>query len=456
VFEAIEQIASTSSKNEKTLILGLHIDEPLLQRVLKAALDPTISYGVTGIKGRDITGDEHDAGGLFDTGTWGVIDDLGNRRLTGNNAHAAIEGEINRLDAKSSQLFARILNKDLRAGFSESTVNKVKSGLIPEFPYMRCSLPKAAKLDTWPWTLGVFSQEKADGMFANVDHFDNGTVAIRSRQGSPFPLQHLGVLVNNIATHLDRGTETHGELLVYQDGKVLPREESNGVLNSILNGGALEANQEVVFFAWDQIPLTAVQPKGKYEFSYEARFTELLRQLERATIQEQAVRLIPTRRVYSLDEGYSHYRELLAEGKEGTIIKHPKAVWKDGTSKEQIKLKLEVDVDLVSVEVVPGSVGTKNEGRAGSIKMQSADGQLVVDVTIKNEALRDAVDANPQAYLGRVWAVRANSIMKPAANDELHSLFLPRMVEAGYRIDKTRGDTLPEIKDQFEAAVKAA
>ncbi|MFM0095705.1 hypothetical protein PQQ87_08830 [Paraburkholderia nemoris] len=457
VFEVIEEIASTSSKNEKIAILGNHVHDSLLQQVLRAALDPTISYGVTGIKGRDITGSVDDAGAEFDANTWHVINRLAGRTLTGNEAQTEIAKEVNRLDAESSQLFARILNKDLRAGFSESTVNKVKPGLIPEFAYMRCSLPKAAKLDQWDWAAGVFSQEKADGMFVNVDHYEDGTIAIRSRQGSPFdPLKFPGVAAI-VRGHTKPGYQLHGEMLVIgPDGKVLPREQGNGVLNSVLNGGDFEDGQLPMMVAWDQVPLSKAVPKGKCETPYSERFANLCDQL--AGMKEHGAACVPidTRIVHSLDEAYAHYRELLALGKEGTIIKAPTAIWKDGTSKEQVKLKLEVDVDLVSTEIVPGRVGTKNEGRAGSITMVSSCGQLKVDVTIKNETLRDQVDANPGAFIGKVWAVRANSIMAPAENDDSYSLFLPRMVEAGYRTDKSEADSLQSIRDQFDAAVKAA
>lgn len=457
VFEAIEQIAATSSKNEKIAILGEHIHDSLMQQVLKAALDPTVSYGVTGIKGRDITGTDDDAGAQFDDTTWHIINGLASRRLTGNDAQAEIEKEINRLDAESSQLFARVLNMDLRAGFGESTVNKVKPGLIPEFPYMRCSLPKAVKLDKWPWAEGVVSQEKADGMFANVDHFDDGTVAIRSRQGSPFDTMKFPGVVSQVKALIKTGTENHGELLVVgPDGKVLAREIGNGMLNSVLSGGDFPEGHRPMLVLWDQIPLGHAVPKGKCDTPYVIRFANLCDQLTGMKEKGGSVQPIDARIVHSLDEAYAHYRELLAQGKEGTIIKHPDAIWKDGTSKEQVKLKLEVDVDLESIEIVPGTVGTKNEGRPGSIKMRSACGQLVVDVTIKNEALRDAIERDPNVYLSKVWAVRANSIMKPAENDGVYSLFLPRMVEAGYRTDKSQADSLRGIQDQFESAVKAA
>jgi DNA ligase-1 len=54
-----------------------------------------------------------------------------------------------------------------------------------------------------------------------------------------------------------------------------------------------------------------------------------------------------------------HYRELLLAGKEGSVIGNGDGIWKDGTSKDKIKLKLEVPVDLIVKAVVPGNVATK-------------------------------------------------------------------------------------------------
>ncbi|WP_233889704.1 hypothetical protein [Paraburkholderia flagellata] len=167
-----------------------------------------------------------------------------------------------------------------------------------------------------------------------------------------------------------------------------------------------------------------------------------------------SVRIIPTRIVHSLAEAYAHCNELQLQGKEGTVLKNGAGFWKDTDSgnPDVVKLKLEVDVDLISKGIVAGKDSTKNEGRAGSITMETSDGLLRVDVTVKNEKLCDAIDANPEDFLGRVWAVRFNSIMKPSPSNDLHSLFLPRMVEAGYRIDKSEADSLESVFEQFDNA----
>lgn len=449
-FASIQTIAGTASKNEKAILLAAHMKDELFKKVCQYAYDPFKTYGVAKLPASDLRFSECNP---FDEHTWSLLDDLIARRLTGHQARDAIASELVALDVDSAELLKRILRKDLRAGFSEASCNKASKGMIPSFPYMRCCLPKDANLDEFDWKLGVLSQEKADGMFANLN-VETESVTLTSRQGSPFPMEAFGELIKDANERLGPGNQYHGELLVRKGGVIAPREIGNGILNSILSGGSFEADEVPVYQVWDCIPLSSVKSKGKYEVAYLKRLTTIKWQLRSVT--GTAIELIDARVYHSLADAYQHYRDLLAKGKEGTIIKNPHMIWKDGTSKEQVKLKLEADVDLKVVGIVPGKEGGKNEGRAGSLACVTSCGGLLVDVTVKNEAMRDRIDAANDDWIGRIIVVRANAVMSPSASNDLASLFLPRMVEHDYRTDKTEADSLQRVRDQFAAAVKAA
>lgn len=446
IFDAIENIAAHPGKLDKQRLVAEMAEHSEFVQVCSLAYNPFKIFGIRPSNPAGVHGE-----GQFDYLTLELLDDLLTRKLTGNAARDAVCREFLRLTAKSQQLLWRIILKDLRAGFSESTINKAVKGLIPEFPYMRCTLPKDAKLDEFDWKLGVLSQEKADGMFANVDHEVGGLVRITSRQGTEFPIDLFAALTSEVKGRIKPGTQMHGELLVKKAGVICAREIGNGILNGVAKGSAFEEDEEPLYLVWDQIPLTAVIPKGKYEVTYLHRIFALACQLDETV--GSSIAMIQTRTYHSLADAYGHYRDLLALGKEGTIIKNPHAIWKDGTSKEQVKLKLEADIDLKVVSIVPGKEGGKNEGRAGSMTCVTSCGGLQVDVTVKNEAMRDRIDANPSDWIDRVIVVRANSIMQPSESNELHSLFLPRMVETDYRIDKAEPDSLQRVRDQFASAI---
>jgi DNA ligase-1 len=452
VFGLIEEIGNTPGKNDKIAMLKACASSDTLKKALQMAYDPTISYGIRAVPNRSsLTA----AGELFNEQTWMMLAQMRDRTLTGSAMLAAVAHELDRLSQPSADLFKRIMLKDMRAGFSEETCNKVWSGLVPDFPYMRCSLPAKAKFADWNIeTEGAISQEKQDGMFLNVDHETTGAVFIYSRQGSMFPMEKFEELATAIRTTLTPGTQSHGECLVQRDGVVLAREVGNGVLNSVLKGGDFAPNEKPVFVMWDQIPLSAVKPKGKYEVGYKKRLVGIIAQLRANTTP--LITLTETKFVKSLREAYQHCAEVLARGGEGTIIKRVTAFWKDGTSVEQIKLKLEFEVDLEVQGVVSGKLNGKNAGRAGSLACASKCGGLQVDVAIKGEAMRDAVDANPTEWVGKIMPVTANLILKPGDSNPLHSLFLPRFSQSTYRLDKTIADTLSRAFEIEEAAKEGA
>lgn len=75
------------------------------------------------------------------TGFFLLLDDLDAKRLTGNAARDAITAALAFHDEETAQYLTRILDKDLRAGFSADTVNKIKVikdqyGVIPSFEVM--------------------------------------------------------------------------------------------------------------------------------------------------------------------------------------------------------------------------------------------------------------------------------------------------------------------------------
>lgn len=452
IFLALEAIAQTNGKNDKQALLGVHMKNEEFVRVVVYALNPFKTYGVAK---RPVIDATKIGGAEFNTTTWQILDDLCNRTLSGDAARLAIQTEMQRLSPASAELFWRIIAKDLRAGFGESSVNKMAKGTIPDFPYMRCCLPKDAKMQEWDWNGGHISQEKADGMFANCNIEADGLAGFTSRQGTPFPREHIEELLSECSARLDWNTQTHGELLVKVDGVIAERAIGNGILNRVLDGGALEANERVIYKVWDQIPLSAVQTKGKHTVPYIERLTALVAGLAHATSargKSDLVSMIDTRIVHSMKEAFAHYVELLKQGKEGTIVKKKSAIWKDGTSKEQVKLKLEAPCELEVIAIVPGRAGTKNEGRPGSYTCATACRQLQVDVTVKNEAQRDRIEADPESWIGTIITVISNSICEPSASNPIHSLFLPRFEEE--RKDKTTADTLDQVREQFAAAVR--
>lgn len=443
LYEKLEQMGATTSSNAKLEIVKSLT--PVELSIVKLALDPSVNFYIAKLP-ITASGSSEWSGREYT-----LLDDLYTRKITGNAARSRVAEVLEDLKAEHASVLRRVILKDLKVKVGETLVNKAFPGAIPVTPYMRCSLPDKSNMPKWTdddWSTGIISQEKADGMFAALTHI-GGNSTVASRQGSTFPKDALKPLLDEIQVRLVDDVQIHGELLVYKDDEVLERQTGNGILNSLLQGGELPQGHEIRYFVWDLIPASAAQAGGRHDEPYASRLTSLRYLVECL----RTVSLIPTQYVSSKEEATRHYRDLLAKGKEGTILKHPQAIWKDGTSKDLVKMKLEVDVELQVTGFVPGNGNGKNADTFGSLTCTSACGGLVVDVSGFTDAKRKELHERGEGLMGQILTVRANGIMYPSANNPKHSLFLPRFVEE--RLDKREADSLDHIVDQFKAAVGA-
>jgi DNA ligase-1 len=452
--QLIKEIASNASKLHKESVIRREAVAGNLDFMtgLKLTYNPLITFGV-----KKVPVHHGKSGiGLPFSSFQKLADDLSSRRLSGHAALDAIDSYMARSTQEEWDGWYRlILTRDLRAGFSESTINKAvkdvnKDFVVPTTPYMRCSLPESSNIDkitTEEWALGLFSQVKYDGMFASVNVREDGFVWITSRAGSLFPEGMLGI-EESVARTFKKGTQNHGELTVYLDDVLLERQIGNGILNSVLKGGKLEANQKVHFDCWDQIPLDLAVPKGRYETHYEDRFENVC--VQTAYLGPTQVHPAEFKMVYSMVEAQAHYKSVRKRKLEGTILKRRMLPWRDGDSKDQIKFKETIDVELKVIGFEPGK--GKNEKTFGSLICQSEDGLLECGVSGISDKLRQEISDNRDDWTNAIVTVTINGVLYSTKVGKLHSAFLPRLVER--RNDKTVADTFAQIEAQANAALE--
>lgn len=430
--EVLGALSNESSRKGKEDILKGN-DSQLLRDVLFYSYNPELVYNVEKIpfEGRG-------EGFLNDVDWKGVLLSLSTRELSGNEALQRIRALIEGMEPSEGDLFRRIIQKDLSVGVGVSTINKVFPELVPEYPYMRCSLPKDSNLKNFDWSEGVFSQVKADGMFCNIAIKEDGEVVITSRKGNRFSNSVMADLIGTVTALGEKGMVYHGELVVSRKGTILAREIGNGMLNSVLRGGEFQPGHHPLFYVWDVVPLSEWKPSGKYEVGYEERWGMV------ESMSGMYVRPIETRLVFTFEQAIAHYQECLGLGLEGTILKSPKAIWWDGNSKEQVKLKVEFEVDLRVKGYNPGE--GKFTGTLGSLIVESSCGEVEVSVSGFSDAVRASLFSRMEELISsqRIITVRANDIMPPTDTNDKYSLFLPRFVEE--RLDKTEADDLQRVK----------
>ncbi len=433
ILQLLEAIAQSPKKTDKERLLREAACDDLAL-VLKAAYDPTLNYYIKKVPTTA-------AGELdFTINTWFLLEHLSGRVFTGNEALNMLKIELETLNIHSQELLTRIIKRDLRCGINDSTINKVFPKLIPTYPYMRYNLLNKVKWQNYEWERGVFVQLKMDQMYASIDLYGGKEVVMLSRQGTHLPEEPLSGIISDVVNNLEPSYQYHGELVLHKDGKPVPRDVGNGLLNSMVKSGVLEEGYTPVYYVWDMVELSVIQGEKLCTTEYEQRF-EKLSELVKDTAN---LVLVKSKRVRSIEDVYGLYAKALAARQEGVMVKRPSLLWKNGTTADGAKLKLEVDVDLKIKGFTKGN--GKFASTFGAIEMESSCGGLQTDVSGMSDELRLYIHLNRDNLLGTIGTVRANDITKstPAA------LFHGRLIEL--RTDKTIADSLEEIIDQFENA----
>lgn len=443
--EMVAALQNEGSKNGKIAILKTA--DLVFQDVLYRAYNPEFNYYIKSVR-RPAQYGQQTLHELWPQAC-SLLINLHNRSVTGNSAHEAVATLMSLMKQEEAAIFESVLKRDIRCGVNVSTINTAIPGLIPEYPYMRCSLPDKSNIGKFNWKAGVISQEKADGMFVNIIRREGGEILFQSRNGSIFPMVEFGTLVSVLEQLNGFHDETvlHGEMVVTDiSGNVMPREEGNGMLNSVLKGGEFPYGYYPKVYLWDMLPL-ADYKNGLCEKPYSGRLYALQTMVK--NVLAGSVAMIETRVVHSMDEARAHYTEITEAGKEGTILKDPVSIWKDGTSKDCVKFKIEAEVDLLVTGVNAGN--GKNADTFGSLVCQSSDGLVEVAVSGFADADRERIAGELDQWIGKkIITVRANNLMPVPQNGGKRSLFLPRFVEE--RLDKTEADSLDKIEGIFRNA----
>ena len=424
ILDILNEIAATSSRNEKEVIIRREKDNELLKRVFFLAYDPFTQFYIRKIPEYERNESAH-AASL--AGLLPGLETLTSRRATGNAAIFHLQTMLQALNVKDAQVLERIIGKDLKCGASDSTANKVWPKLVPEFPCMLCT-PFDEKIAA-KFKFPALAQLKMDGMRFNAIVKD-GKCEFRSRNGKEINL--LGNLEQEFIALARGGNMVYdGELLVVVEGNIQDRQTGNGILNKAVKG-TISAGEaaSVQATVWDCIPYDHFTA-GKGTVQYAIRFA----MLESASLPHK-IRLVESTVVASLDEAQKIFEGYLAQGQEGIILKDMSGTWEDKRVKTQVKFKAELDCDL-RIKAIQSGTG-KYEGMVGAYICESEDGIIEVDV---GSGLSDE-DRKNFDVIGKIVAVVYNARIKNKQGKE--SLFLPRAVEI--REDKTTADDSSKIK----------
>jgi len=419
----IQQLEADNSRLSKEQILDRAAKEniPEFFEGLRMALDGLYTFGV-----KQVPVSEKDGQGLSWSNFLELADSLYRRRLTGHAAKDAIELAMNvATKAQWNDWYRRILIKDMRAGFSEKTVNKVLKihKDIAPVPVFECMLAHDGAKHEKKITGKKILQKKLDGIRClTVVDFESRTVVQYTRNGKV--LENFSHITDYLATQLDN----FGRSYVI-DGEIMSKS-FQALMTQVHRKDNVEAS-DAVLNVFDILPLSEFK-QGISSMGQRRRLNFLKENFSKIFGDSNCIEIVPWIEV-NLDEfiGDIEYRDynkqMVAEGYEGIMIKDPEAKYECKRSVSWLKEKpfLEVSLSITAVEEGTG----RNVGRLGALVCEGIDDGKSIAVNVGSgfsDADRDAYWEERDTVVGQVVEVRADAVTQN--QDGTYSLRFPRFL----------------------------
>lgn len=431
----ISELCENNGSNYKLEVLNKHKDNKLFSRVLKMTYDSVVYRYYLTMNYWNKNSEEFVSNSSPTMTLEQALDflefKLSTRELSGNVAIEEMDKVFRSLSDEDRDILIKMINRDLRINCGRTSINKVFKNLITKPVYMRCGVfsKKTAKDINYPAAI----QLKADGTYREMQVL-NGAVKLFSRSGEQYFYQF-----EEKYSDLPEGHYT-GELLI--DG-IENRSESNGLLNS-----DNPPTDKIIFYVWDYITAdeyTNAVKKVKNTTPYSTRFIAL-QEIVSARNDFQ-LKVIESHQVNNSQEAFAKVIHWMEQGLEGGVLKDLDGVFRDGTSKHQLKMKLEMDLEVRVTGFKEGKVGTKREETFGAMTFETDDGKIKGATSGFTDAMLDEINSNRDFYIGKIMTVSCNDITKGRDSDH-YALSHPRFKE--FRNDRDDTDTLErafEIKE---------
>ena len=429
IFEIIKALQNTSSVNEKLKIMKANKDDDFLKVILKYTYDRiTYTYGVTShsitrmhLEEAEEILAKNNVKAVPQVFT--LLEKLSNRELTGNLAVACCVKLYSSAPREEAQLFINIIDRDLKIGLADKTLNKVWKGLIPKPNYNRCGVysSKLAQKFTFP----AYLQLKCDGTYREVLVKD-GKVTMKTRAGEIVENPVVAEQMKNFPNGYYTGEFTIGQALV-----AMNRSEANGLINS-----DNPPYERIIFTIWDF--LSEDDYSGKDPSLYIYRFNALKSYL--SLHEHKNIALVPCWIVHNIEEVLEKTSTIMQHGLEGAVLKDMGMIFKNGTNQQQLKIKLKVDCEMRIKGFTEGT--GKREGYVGAIIFENDEKTIRGQCSGFSEAQMIEFTNDKAKFIDKIITVEFNDLTKSDSND-YYALMHPRFIEI--RNDKNETDTLSKV-----------
>ena len=422
IINDLKNISGTKAKIEYIKNLDA-VKKEELKQVLLAAMTPNISYNFEVIPEYETKEELYSLQDALEK-----IKPL--QQSIDENRDDYLTEILSHLSQENAHIIEMVIRDKLNIGLKNKSLKAVYDDFPQPHPYNRCSSFSQKNISNL--TFPLICQTKEDGMY--IDFIKGKSY---TRAGNVVDVLHEDVikyLTENASDYV-----IQGELLqLDESGKRLNRQESNGLSNRKEVDVAF--TQFVVF---DIIDVTDFE-NGLCNTPYEKRLEMLVELVN--NFDNHHLKLVDTDFCDTIGDVIVEFKERLKNDEEGCVLKDKNAVWKNGTNKHFVKMKIECTSELKVVDFEYGAKGTKYEEMLGSLIVESSDGKVKFNV---GSGFTDELRENPNQFIDKVIEVRYNDIVQNKDEPDFYALYLPRFIRI--REDKTEADSYDKIVESVNA-----
>ena len=390
---------------------------------LRLCYDSMITFGLKQIPEKT---DEDGPGLPWDSFTL-AITGFTTRNVTGNTARDMIQAMMK--SATKSQWngwYRRILIKDMRAGFSENTVNKVVGKKYPQYaiPVFSCQLAHDSANHESKVGGRKLIEVKLDGVRVITIVRTDGRVDQFSRNGKE--LVNFEHITKQISAVVKKDPPKYDLVL---DGEIMSSSFQD-LMKQVHRKSDVTAN-DAVLHLFDLCPLEQFQ-EGYWDKDQDTRSKFVQAWVEKHQADLPNVTYLQNEEVeLDTEEGQRRFKEInvkaIAGGYEGIMIKDPNAPYECKRSVAWLKLKPFIEVSLAVLDVEEGT--GRNQGRLGALVCSGTDDGKDIVVNVGSgftDSDRDIFWSSRSNLLEQIVEVRADAVTQN--QDGTYSLRFPRFL----------------------------
>ena len=417
----IQRLAADNSRLAKEEILKQAAEEGLTEFFdgVRMALDNLYTFGIKQVPEKIEDGGQ----GLSWPNFLQLAEALYRRELTGHAARDAIELAMGVATRDQwNYFFKLILQKDLRCGVSEKTVNKVlkKFKDIASVPVFECMLAHDGANHESKITGKKLVEPKLDGVRClTVIDYENQTVTQYTRNGK--------VLENftHITDYLSQYINEFGRSMIL-DGEVVSHTFQDLMKQVHRKDNVQAGDARLVLF--DCLPL--VEFKQGISVMGLRRRREFLKNWQNIFADSGFIEIV-SQREFDLDvltdeiEFKDYNQEMVEAGYEGIMIKDPNSKYECKRSTAWLKQKPFIEVSLTVTGYEEGT--GRNQSRLGALICEGEDGGKTICVNCGSgfsDDDRTELWTGRDSLVGQVVEVRADAVTQN--QDGTYSLRFPR------------------------------